>query len=162
MTFNNPGCYGWQQDRTHMSVCQDKRLKKLTRCVRTLLCAWGVLKWVIASGNSFEYLARQTVNGPLFMMASGQPLTRQKLTDLVKQAIKRASRHRSIWLLWTLILHRGSDYGCSEWNWGCCDRDIGSTVKWPIHVIFVFQGTIHKLYAKIELRLMVTITFILK
>ena len=37
------------------------------------------------------YLARRTVDeGPLFILASGQPLTRQKLVDLVKQAIKRA------------------------------------------------------------------------
>ena len=37
------------------------------------------------------FMARQTTyKGPLFVLASGQPLTRQKLVDFIKQAIQQA------------------------------------------------------------------------
>ena len=37
------------------------------------------------------YMARRTTyEGPLFILASGQPLTRQKLVDLIKRAIQQA------------------------------------------------------------------------
>ena len=68
------------------------------------------------------YLVRQSVDqGPLFMLASGQPFTRQKLVDMVKQSIKQAGIDPS-------------NYSCHSFHTGAATmataNGIGDTDVW--------------------------------
>ena len=55
------------------------------------LCVGRTYNELCPVATVLAYLARRKMNdGPLFILASGQPLTGQKLVDMVKQAIYQA------------------------------------------------------------------------